>query len=155
MCEVETEGTGFCFVSSQTKQLVLVITMVQQQFCNSGIMLTHQNHLFCHHWKLLLFTFQILLGRPPHISTMYHLTSVNVQPSPSIRLACWGWPWGWCQPNSVTLQTQAQTRHSQPVHRSPHWKCPNLPQKYPNRYKEDIPSWNSPLSYFVSRTRAP
>ena len=55
--------------------------MVQQQFCNPGITITHQNYFF---WSpletVILNTFQIILGRPPHVFATYCLPRVDVQP---------------------------------------------------------------------------
>ena len=61
--------------------------MVQQQFCNSGITLTRQNHLFCSPLETVtLYVFQMILGQLPHVPTMYHLPYVDIQPLLSIRL---------------------------------------------------------------------
>ena len=58
--------------------------MIQQQFCNSGIMLTHQNHLFCDHWKLLLY---MLSNNPGLTATCLH--NIIVSPMSTFSLHRW------------------------------------------------------------------
>ena len=129
--------------------------MVQQQFCNSGITCTHQNHLFCNHWKLLLYMLSDNSGL-----TATHLCNVSsplcrhsafaVNSSHLLRLTSRSMSTE--QPCTANSSTDPQFATSLPVC-SP--KASEFIMKYRNRYKEDIPSWNSPLSHSANRTRAP
>ena len=128
--------------------------MVQQQFCNSRITCTHQNHLFWNHWKLLLYTLSDNSGwTATHLhnvsSPLCQHSAFTIDSSPLPRLTSRSMSTE--QPHTANLSTDLQFATSLPVC-SP--KASEFIMKYPNRYKEDIPSWNSPLSHSDNRTRA-
>ena len=129
--------------------------MVQQQFCNSRITCTRQNHLFCNHWKLFIYMLSDNSGWTTTClrnisSPLCRHSAFAIDLSPLLRLTL-----------RLMSTEQLRTTNSSTDPRfatglpvcSP--KASKFITKYPNRYEEDIPSWNSPLSHSANRTRAP